>query len=297
MQNCCLRRASRAFPDARISLEKDGGMSEEQKSRRANSPGASGPSGLEVRDLRAGYGAEDVLSGVSFTLPAGASLAIAGESGCGKSTLLRTLAGLLPAASGSVIWRSESGEAVARPHSSFVWQTLGLFPWKTVRENLELPFRLANTRAPGEEAGRLVAQMLAELGLDGLADRHPARLSGGQRQRLALGRALIARPEALFMDEPFSALDALRRERLQDLLARMRTKRRLTMLFVTHDISEAVFLGSHVLLLAARPGRILDFFENPAWRPEEGADRESPVFAEVARRIHATLRRAAPQED
>lgn len=246
--------------------------------------------GLTVRGLTVAYGAQTVLEDLSFALPAGASLAIVGESGCGKTTLLTTLAGLLKPRSGTIRWETGDGREIPRLHSSFVWQGLGLFPWKTVRENLALPFELRNAVVPKAEGPARVAAMLSELGLAGLEDRWPAQLSGGQRQRLALGRALIADPEVLFMDEPFSALDALRRERLQDFLAELRVRRPVTMIFVTHDIAEAVFLASHVLLLAADPPRLIELYENPAWVPErQSARRDDPAFVEAARHVHAAL--------
>lgn len=253
-----------------------------------------GATGLEVRGLTVAYGAQTVLENLSFTLPAGASLAIVGESGCGKTTLLTTLAGLLKPRSGTIRWRTAAGQDIPRLHSSFVWQGLGLFPWKTVRENLALPFALKNAVVPKAEGPARVEAMLTELGLKGLEDRWPAQLSGGQRQRLALGRALIADPEVLFMDEPFSALDALRRERLQDFLADLRVRRPVTMIFVTHDIAEAVYLASHVLLLAANPPRLIALYENPAWVAErQSARRDDPAFIKAAQHVHAELLGAA----
>ena len=249
--------------------------------------------GLQVRRLSVSYGPEPVLRDLSFTLPAGASLAIVGESGCGKTTLLTTLAGLLEKDSGDVLGSDASGAAIPRLHSSFVWQNLGLLPWKTVRDNLALPLKLRNARRNPAESTTLVEAMLDELGLSRFAGRTPAELSGGQRQRLAIGRALIAAPDVLFMDEPFSALDALRRERLQDFLADMQRRRPLTMIFVTHDIPEAAFLASHILLLAASPPRVLELYENPSWEPDRhSGDRESPKYAEAIRHVHARLREA-----
>lgn len=260
-------------------------------------PAGSAPAaGLRVRGLAAGYDGRPVAENISFEIPAGASLAILGESGCGKSTLLSVLAGLAPALRGTLEWTDGDGAAIPKPRSGFVWQHLGLLPWKRVRENLELPLLLGESRASRSEADARTARMLAELGLAGLEDRWPASLSGGQRQRLAIGRALIARPAVLFMDEPFSALDALRREKLQDFLAGLRQRRPAAMIFVTHDIPEAVFLASHILLLGARPSRQIGLFANPAWDPEaQRADRESEVFADFAREIHARLRSASSQ--
>ncbi len=249
--------------------------------------------GLAVKNLTVAYGSRTVLDNVAFTLPAGASLAIVGESGCGKTTLLTTVAGLLKPAAGTLTWTDAAGAPVSQVRSSFVWQNLGLFPWKTVEGNLRLPFELKNSPVSATEGALRASAMIEELGLTGLEKRWPSELSGGQRQRLALGRALIAEPDVLFMDEPFSALDALRRERLQDFLAGMRVTRPVTMIFVTHDIAEAVFLASHVLLLAANPPRVLELCENPAFnRQIQCADRESNTFFDAVRHVHATLRNA-----
>ena len=250
--------------------------------------------GLRTRNLHVSYGSETVIRDLSLDIPPGASVAIVGESGCGKTTLLTTIAGLLRHDSGSISWHDEKGNAVSKPRSSFVWQHLGLLPWKTVRENLMLPFCLANAPAVSEDAESLVDDMIEELGLGALQNRWPSSLSGGQRQRLALGRALVAEPDVLFMDEPFSALDALRRERLQDFLAGMRAERSVTMIFVTHDISEAVFLASHLVLLRTAPAGLIRFETNPAWSVQSPcADRDDPRVLETVRSVHAALRSAA----
>lgn len=255
-----------------------------------------GAAGLVVSDLTIGYNHAPVLEHLTFCLPAQASLSIVGESGCGKTTLLTTLAGLLPACSGNLRWTQSQGEEIFHLRSSFVWQHLGLLPWKTVKKNLSLPFFLSCNTAPREQAENRVRAMIAELGLSGLENRWPSSLSGGQRQRLALGRALIADPAVLFMDEPFSALDALRRERLQDFLAGLRQRQPVTMVFVTHDIPEAVFLSSHILLLGANPSRQLELYVNPAWREKEQcADRDSPEFYQAIQHVHTLLRRASSQ--
>lgn len=258
---------------------------------KSNVAKATGP-GLVCRDLTVAYeGADPVIDHLSFELPEGASLAIVGPSGCGKSTLLTALAGLRESSGGTVDWMS-GGEktALGELRSSFVWQQLGLFPWKRVKENLALPFQIEG-KMPVSEQENYLRDMLGELKLDGLEERFPSELSGGQRQRLALGRALIVRPDVVFMDEPFSALDAMLRERLQDFLAKLRVTHPCSVILVTHDIGEAAVLGSHILVLAANPARKLDFFENPAFSRDEGrADREHPAFYEVVKRIHAALR-------
>lgn len=256
----------------------------------------TGP-GLTCRNLTLRYSSGPVIDRLSLTLPPGASLAVVGESGCGKSTLLTALAGLRSIDGGTVSWQTAQGDRpLSAIRSSFVWQSLGLFPWKRVKENLALSLSLLGVE--GEEAQARMRDMLAELKLTGLENRFPSELSGGQRQRLALGRALIVRPDVLFMDEPFSALDAMLRERLQEFLITLRRAHPCTVILVTHDISEAAVLGSHVLMLASGPSRVLDFFENPAFSAESGAAaREHPAFYETVRRIHAGLREAAREAE
>ena len=251
--------------------------------------------GVSCAHVTLGYDRTPVIEDLSFSLPPGASLAIVGESGCGKSTLLTALAGLRPLERGTIEWRSTQGDAktIKSIRSSFVWQHLGLFPWKRVRENLALPLTIGAGVGLGD-VETLTAEMLAELKLTGLENRFPSELSGGQRQRLALGRALIVRPQVLFMDEPFSALDALLRARMQACLTRLRRRHPCSVILVTHDISEAVALGSHVLMLAPHGRQAPEFFENPAYVPDLGCgDRDHPAFYETVRRIHAGLATAA----
>ncbi len=247
---------------------------------------------LAARALSVARGGSCVIERLSLALPRGESLAIVGESGCGKSTLLQALAGLLPAASGEVERRYE--------RSAFVWQDLGLVPWKRVMDNMMLPLQVGPARTGRAEARARARTMLECLGLAELSERWPAELSGGQRQRLAIGRALIAEPAVLFMDEPFSALDAMRRERLQEDIASLAAERGTSLVFVTHDIGEAVFLAQKILLLAAHPFRSLGLLENSACALGAGggyaALRESEAFGSAVRLIHQTLRRAAPTD-
>lgn len=236
---------------------------------------------LKAEDLAVGRNGLALLSGVNFTVEPGSSLAVIGESGCGKTTLLQTLAGILPAVAGRVSCTSEQTDKA--PVDAIVWQSLALFPWLTVAGNLALPLKLKKQAGIDER----VRQMLAELELTGLERRFPAELSGGQRQRLALGRALIAKPDVLFMDEPFSALDAVLREYLQQFLKRLRSRHPCTMVFVTHDIGEAVYLGEHILLLAARPSRVAALARNSAFVADAQADvRGTEAFYAVQRRLH-----------
>ena len=195
---------------------------------------------LQAKDLSVGRRGQALLSGVNFTLQPGSSLAVIGESGCGKTTLLQTLAGVLPAVAGDVSCRSS--ESAAKPVNAIVWQNLALFPWLTVAGNLALPLKLKKEYGIAER----VREMLAELELEGLERRFPAALSGGQRQRLALGRALIAKPDVLFMDEPSTALDPRNRR----TLIRVLRQRPETKLIASHDLDLVLETCSRVLLLA-----------------------------------------------
>jgi ABC-type nitrate/sulfonate/bicarbonate transport system ATPase subunit len=200
------------------------------------------------------------LSGASLQLAEGDSVAVIGPSGCGKSTLLLAMAGLLAPTSGNM---EVGGEPVSRPRlrTSLILQDFGLLPWKTVRENAELGLRIR--RYPSSERRSRAAEALARVGLTDFLGLYPSELSGGMRQRLALARALALDADLLLMDEPLSALDALTREDLQDLLLALWLDRKHTSVLVTHSIEEAVYLGRSVLVMSPRPGRIAAVVDNP----------------------------------
>ena len=227
---------------------------------------------LKVADLSKGFCGRRIFSGVSFSMNAGETLAVIGPSGCGKSTLLSIIASLAS---------QDGGEVLLAQHcrTAYVMQDYGLFPWKTVGENLMLPLTLAGTSKKERESA--VAGMLETLGLAGAGRRFPVQLSGGQRQRVAIGRALIASPDLLLMDEPFAALDSLTREHLQDFILEIWRKRRLSFIIVTHNIAEAARLGQTVLVMgnSRTPPRIL---KNPCFgdRPE---CRENAEFSLAVR--------------
>ena len=219
------------------------------------------------------------LAGVSLTLAPGQSCAVIGPSGCGKSTLLYVLAGLLAPGEGRV---TIAGEDVRprRPGTALVLQDFGLLPWKTVWQNAALG--LAVRRLPrAEQAGR-VQEALTRVGLWEARHRFPAQLSGGQRQRVAIARSLCLQPDLLLMDEPFSALDALTREDLQDLLLETWRATSPTLVLVTHSIEEAVFLGQRVLVLSSRPGRVVANIDNPA-AGDPGYRRQPEFYAQCTR--------------
>ncbi len=195
-----------------------------------------------------------VLKDISFTLDSDERCAIIGPSGCGKTSLLFLLAGLLEPDTGAI-------EIVGTPRSGTILQNYGLFPWKTVYQNIALGLVLQ--RQPAHLIRRRVAGLLDEMGLSGFNDHFPGQLSGGMQQRVALARALAVDPDILFMDEPLSSLDALTRERLQDLILEIGRRKHLATVLVTHSIEEAVFLGRKIIVLSGRPGRVLDCIDNP----------------------------------
>ena len=236
---------------------------------------------LQVDQLGKRYGSNQILQDISFSLPAGETLAVIGPSGCGKSTLLYLLAGLTNPSEGSVSFNGTN----TKGKRAFILQDYGLFPWKTVAENLALPLNLQGVEQ--KEQHRAVHSMLQELGLAGLEQRYPAQLSGGQRQRVAVGRALITEPELLLMDEPFSSLDALTREHLQHIVLALWERRRPTCVLVTHNVTEAVFLGKKILVVRGHPGKEVLWIENPCFGDPSCLESEKSLA--IIRRIYAAL--------
>src|SRR5688572_4779497 len=186
---------------------------------------------------------------LDFDVPSGEFVAVLGPSGCGKSTLLNVVAGFLPATRGHAFL---DGQTIARPGADrgVVFQQPTLFPWKTVRQNVALGPRMAGLGA--HEVERVTRHFLELVGLGPFADHYPDALSGGMQQRVGIARALANNPSVLLMDEPFGALDAQTRELMQENLLRIWEQNRTTLMFVTHDIEEAVFLADRVVLMSAR---------------------------------------------
>lgn len=199
------------------------------------------------------------LKNVSFSLPRGSIGVIIGPSGCGKSTLLGVCAGLNTNYQGNVLIDGKLPQESSE--TALILQEYGLLPWKTVWDNVKLGLQIKGVSA--KETARQTEKILTKLGLLHLKKRFPRQLSGGQRQRLAIARSLILQPELLLMDEPFSSLDALTREEMQDLLLNIWQETHLTLLLITHNIEEAVFLGQKIFVMSTSPGTILQEFENP----------------------------------
>ncbi|MBQ2119424.1 MAG: ABC transporter ATP-binding protein [Peptococcaceae bacterium] len=218
-----------------------------------------------------GGGLQMVLDHIDLKIEQGERWAVIGPSGCGKSSMLHLLAGLQKPVSGEVLYH---GQPLAKPHGeiSVILQEYGLFPWKTVEQNVALPLVLQ--KKPKTEIKSRVMAILKQLQLEEHAKKFPAQLSGGQRQRIAIARALIAEPKVLLMDEPFSALDALTREAMQNIVLDLCEKQNLTLVMVTHNIEEAIFLGQKIAVFSDNSGKLQRVVDNahsgqPSYRVTE----------------------------
>jgi ABC-type nitrate/sulfonate/bicarbonate transport system ATPase subunit len=224
------------------------------------------------------------LDGADFEIAEKEFVTVIGTSGCGKSTLLSIIAGLEEETEGEVL---VDGEPVYGPgrDRGVVFQSYTLFPWMTAQKNVE--FALRGSRREREEVAR---EHLEMVGLEGFADAYPSQLSGGMRQRIAIARALSYKPQVLLMDEPFGALDAQTRQLMQELLTTIWEEHRLTVMFVTHDIDEAVFLSDRVLVMTARPGRIKEDITVGVDRPRTFEVLTTPEFFEYKARLLEAVR-------
>jgi sulfonate transport system ATP-binding protein len=220
---------------------------------------------LDIRVDRKAFGDDLILQSIELRLAERETVALLGPSGCGKSTLLRIAAGLDRDFRGAVK-RAGEGDGVA-----FVFQEPRLMPWLTVAQNVGF--------ADGERAdGAWISQLLAEVGLAGFEHSLPKQLSGGMAQRVAIARGLYSRPRILLLDEPFSAVDAFTRMKLQDLLLELARQHQISLLLVTHDIDESLYLGDRVLIMGSRPGVIRDIIEVDLPRPRQRADARLAEF-------------------
>ena len=232
-------------------------------------------------------GRAPVVNGVSWKMQAGEFHCLLGRSGCGKTTLLKLAAGLLRPQSGRVLLNG--GELAAPgPQLGFMFQAPTLLEWLTVLDNVLLPVSLQ--RKPTAQDTQRALQLLEQLGLSALARNHPRQLSGGQQSRVALARALILEPPLLLLDEPFAALDAITRAELQDDLLRTCRERGTSVLFVTHDINEAVYLGDRIALM--HDGRIVDDWSIELPAPREQSMRHGVVFNEYCAAVRASMDRS-----
>lgn len=226
---------------------------------------------LKAENLGKSYGGEAVLSDVSFALHEEETLAIVGPSGCGKTTLLYILSGLAEPDRGRAMI---NGVPIDGPNSdiSFILQDYGLLPWRTVLDNVALGLKIQGVGRT-ERTGR-ARQQLAELGIKGRDNDYPANLSGGEQQRVAIARAFVTRPRLMLLDEPFSSLDALTRERLQFTLLDVWKRRKVPFVLVTHSLEEAVVLGKRIMIMSGRPARPVRVFDNPGFGSDAVLDAE-----------------------
>jgi NitT/TauT family transport system ATP-binding protein len=226
---------------------------------------------------------------VSFSVGRGEFVALLGPSGCGKSTILNMVAGLLPRTGGDIRIDGRAAEpGMVHAQVGYVFQRDTVFPWRTVADNIGYGLELASVA--GAERRERVEAAIEQAGLAGFADHFPLTLSGGMRQRVSLMRTLITRPEILLMDEPFGALDTHTKLEMHRILLEIWERERQTVLFVTHDLGEALTLADRIILLSARPGRLKETFSVDFPRPRDAVSlRETPQFAEAFSHIWHSL--------
>ncbi len=234
----------------------------------------------------------EALREVSFTIRDKEFVSLVGPSGCGKSTLLRLISGLIAPTTGEIAVRSKTpSQAQVDVDFGFVFQEPVLFPWLTALENVILPIQILGKRSPMKDQ-KVIAyarQLLADVELSGFEKHYPEQLSGGMKQRVAIARALIYHPPILLMDEPFGALDEFTRDRLNLLLLHVWEKIRATIIFVTHSITEALFLSDRVVMLSARPGRVMSIVDVPFERPRTFDVRFTQEFTELTAELRHML--------
>jgi NitT/TauT family transport system ATP-binding protein len=253
---------------------------------------------ISIRNLDKYYGAgarrTHALQNVDLDIAAGEFVTLVGASGCGKSTLLRTLGGMEEYSVGSIDCNGRPLDGPG-PDRAMVFQSYSLYPWLTVRENVrfcrKLRFHRDNTTSADVEAasGRTDA-LIALMGLSHVVNAYPSELSGGMQQRVAIARALMVKPDVLLMDEPFGALDAQTREVMHDLMRYLYLLEKTTVVFVTHDVEEAIYLGQRVVVMAPRPGRIDSIIDIPFGTDRNQDLKLSPEFTDLKRRVLDRIR-------
>ena len=268
-------------------------MNASAMARPAAMPAASGDKtnvAVAVRGVDVVFGERDsavtALSGVSVDIPVGSLVTMLGPSGCGKSTLLRAIADLVPLSAGEITVLGRSPQQARRERNfSFVFQDATLLPWRSAIDNVRLPLEVGG----GGSAHAEPAELLELVGLKGREKALPAELSGGMRQRVAIARALVSRPKILLMDEPFGALDEITRDKLNEELLRIWRETGTTIMFVTHSIPEAAFLGQHVLVLASHPGRVKEFVTVDLPAQRRLAMRDTLEFVQITAHLRRLL--------
>ena len=261
----------------------------------AAAPGAesTAAAAISVRELTVRFDADagsiTALDRVNFDVPEGGFVTMLGPSGCGKSTLLRAVADLVPIADGAVSVFGRTPEQARRARDfAFVFQDATLLPWRSAIDNVRLPLEV------GRQAGRVKQhaepeELLALVGLEGREDALPHELSGGMRQRVSIARALVHRPRVLLMDEPFGALDEIKRDSLNEEILRIWHETGTTIMFVTHSVPEAAFLGQKCLVLSAQPGRVREYVDISFDSPRSLGMRDTLEFVQVTAHLRSLL--------
>ncbi len=244
--------------------------------------------GLSVR-FDTDAGGITALDRVGFEVPEGGFVTMLGPSGCGKSTLLRAIADLVPIGGGTISVFDRTPEQARRARDfAFVFQDATLLPWRSAIDNVRLPLEVGRQSGVVEQHAEPEA-LLALVGLDGREDALPHELSGGMRQRVSIARALVHRPRVLLMDEPFGALDEITRDKLNQQLLRIWHETGTTIMFVTHSVPEAAFLGQKCLVLSAQPGRVREFVRIDFAEPRALAMRDTLEFVQVTAYLRSLL--------
>ncbi|MER8476698.1 ABC transporter ATP-binding protein [Mesorhizobium sp. M0435] len=247
---------------------------------------------IKVADLSMSFGAVVAFENISLDIATGRFMVLIGPSGCGKSTLLRNIADLLESSSGDIeVFGSSPGASRRHRRFSFVFQEATLLPWRTALQNVALPLQVGGWPRLNRES-RDPLQLLELVGLKGREDAYPWQLSGGQKQRVAIARALVTQPDILLMDEPFGALDEITRDTLNDELLKIWHQTGTTIVFVTHSLSEAAFLGQTIVVMGAHPGRIVKEIRLDAKKPDNSIDRKSSAFFEITADLRTVLEQA-----
>ena len=254
---------------------------------------ASSPNSMNIVDVLSANkiyaDGTEALAPVNLSIAPGEFLTLIGPSGCGKSTLLKLVANLIEPTDGRLQWWRGGFDQVGGEgrRLAFVFQDPTLMPWARIAGNVSLPLDLAGV--PRAQSGPRVAAALKHVGLEGFENRYPRQLSGGMRMRVSIARALVTEPDLLLMDEPFGALDEFTRNKLDSDLLALWWERKLTCVFVTHSIYEAVFLSTRVVVMAARPGRVHRVMEIDEPQPRGDAFRNSARFADLCRQLSSWL--------
>jgi NitT/TauT family transport system ATP-binding protein len=248
---------------------------------------------IEIAGVTKQYGnARAVLESIDLLVAKQEFISIIGPSGCGKSTILKLIAGLAVPTSGTILVDGMIPQN-ARETISFVFQDATLLPWRTVKENIGLGLELERVRNDRRE--NEIAALLDLVGLKNVAMAYPRELSGGMKMRVSIARALATNPRLMLLDEPFAALDEMSRDRLNEEILRLRAEQNWTAVFVTHSVSEAVFLSDRIVVLAPNPGRIHAEFQVKLPAPRTSAIRNSQEFDEIVARVSHTLRETLRQ--